>query len=76
MKNKRQMKNLTLAKYYKMKWERRSVLVNNTFGLKYKSKGLREWYYLNLKKIIRLVLPQFCWMAFQQHKIEHIEFFF
>ena len=22
------------------------------------------------------VLPQFCWMAFQQHKIEHIEFFF
>ena len=21
-------------------------------------------------------LPQFCWMAFQQHKIEHIEFFF
>ncbi|MBM6675032.1 hypothetical protein [Marseilla massiliensis] len=21
------------------------------------------------------VLPQFCWMAFQQHKIEHIEFF-
>lgn len=50
MKNKRQMKNLTLAKYYKMKWERRSVLVNNTFGLKYISKGLREWYYLNLKK--------------------------
>ena len=50
------MKNLTLAKYYKMKWERRSVLVNNTFGLKYKSKGLREWYYLNLKKIIRFCL--------------------
>ena len=24
----------------------------------------------------KLVLPQFCWMAFQQHKIEHIEFFF
>ena len=23
-----------------------------------------------------LGLPQFCWMAFQQHKIEHIEFFF
>lgn len=25
---------------------------------------------------IEAVLPQFCWMAFQQHKIEHIEFFF
>ena len=30
-------------------------------------------------KVVRyeeMVLPQFCWMAFQQHKIEHIEFFF
>lgn len=27
-------------------------------------------------RFLKGVLPQFCWMAFQQHKIEHIEFFF
>lgn len=43
------MKNRILAEYYKMKWEKCSVLVNDTFGLKYASDGLREWYELNLK---------------------------
>lgn len=43
------MKNRILAEYYKMKWEKCSASVNDTFGLKYASDGLREWYELNLK---------------------------
>lgn len=41
--------NTILAEHYKMKWDKCSLLVNDTFNLKYESNGLREWYELNLK---------------------------
>lgn len=43
------MKNRILAEYYKTKWNKLNPLINDMFGLKYVSDGLREWFGLNLK---------------------------
>ncbi len=48
----------------------------NVIIARYESDGLLYVCWPELGYRIKLVLPQFCWMAFQQHKIEHIEFFF